>query len=145
MATETAENIRSSMELMDQTDEAEALVKTLVQMIEENRQAEREHTLSLKQGQRYALRELRVLFNTTEDENLKAQINILERAFRGIVTVAVNKELNRIRRNGITGQNLFAVLRDIYSQHNMREWLNRSSSQIEEQPVPRIICSESFV
>ncbi|GAG17902.1 unnamed protein product, partial [marine sediment metagenome] len=47
-----------------------------------HRQAEREHTLSLTQGQRYVLRELRVLFNTTEDENLKAQILILERAFR---------------------------------------------------------------
>lgn len=35
MATETAENIRSSVELMDQTDEGEVLVKTLVRMIEE--------------------------------------------------------------------------------------------------------------
>src|SRR5437867_1497935 len=32
MAGETAENIRSSVELMDQTDDAEALVKTLVQL-----------------------------------------------------------------------------------------------------------------
>jgi len=107
-----------------------------------HRQAEREHTLSLTQGQRYVLRELRVLFNTTEDENLKSQINILEKAFRGPVTMAVNKELNRVRRNGIMGQNLFEVLRDIYSQHNMREWLNRSNVQAEEQPIPRIICSE---
>src|SRR5262245_57595023 len=35
MASETAENIRSSVELMDQTDESELLVKTLVRMIEE--------------------------------------------------------------------------------------------------------------
>ena len=35
MASETAENIRSSVELMDQTDEGEVLVKTLVRMIEE--------------------------------------------------------------------------------------------------------------
>ena len=37
MATDTAANIRSSIELMDQTDEAEKLVKSLVQMIEEKR------------------------------------------------------------------------------------------------------------
>jgi HKD family nuclease len=37
MATDTAANIRSSIELMDQTDEAETLVKSLVQMIEEKR------------------------------------------------------------------------------------------------------------
>ncbi|MFC1932282.1 helicase-related protein [Chloroflexota bacterium] len=109
-----------------------------------HRQAEREHTLSLTQGQRYMLRELRVLFGTTEDENLKSQINILEKAFRGPVTMAVNKELNRVRRNGIMGQNLFEILRDIYSQHNMREWLNRSNLQTEEQPIPRIICSEGL-
>jgi len=35
MSSETAENIRSSIELMDQTDEDETLVKTLVRMIEE--------------------------------------------------------------------------------------------------------------
>ena len=109
-----------------------------------HRQAEREHTLSLSQGQRYVLRELRVMFSTTEDENLKAQINILEKAFRGPVTMAVNKELNRSRRNGIMGQNLFEVLRDIYSQHNMREWLDRRNLHTEEQPISRIICSESF-
>src|SRR5439155_13324898 len=37
MAAETAANIRSSVELMDQTDESEALVKTLARMIEEKR------------------------------------------------------------------------------------------------------------
>ena len=37
MATETAENIRTGIALMDQTDEDEALVRTLVQMIEEKR------------------------------------------------------------------------------------------------------------
>ena len=109
-----------------------------------HRQAERNHTLSLAQGQRYVLRELRLLFNTTEDENLRSQINILEKAFRGPVTMAVNKELNRVRRNGIMRYNLFEVLRDIYSQHNMREWLNRSNLQTEEQPIPRIICSEGL-
>lgn len=37
MATETAENIKTAVELMDQTDEGETLVKTLVQLIEEKR------------------------------------------------------------------------------------------------------------
>ncbi len=37
MTTDTVANIRSSIELMDQTDEAETLVKNLVQMIEEER------------------------------------------------------------------------------------------------------------
>jgi hypothetical protein len=44
MATETAENIRSAVELMDQTDEAEAVVKTLVRMIEKKRLKVRVYT-----------------------------------------------------------------------------------------------------
>src|SRR2546427_1002429 len=44
MAGETAENIRSSVELMDQTDDGEALVKTLVQLIEEKRLKVRVYT-----------------------------------------------------------------------------------------------------
>ena len=84
------------------------------------------------------------MFSVTEDNDLRAQINILEKAFRGPVTGAVNKELNRIRRNGITGQSLFRMLSDIYYQHNMREWLDRRNFQIEEQPILRIICSKAL-
>jgi hypothetical protein len=62
-----------------------------------HREAEREHTLSLTHGQRYVLRELRVIFGTTTDEDEKGRINILEKAFRGPITTAVNQELNRIR------------------------------------------------
>ncbi len=44
MATETAENLRTSVELMDQTDEAETLVKIMVRMIEEKRLKVRVYT-----------------------------------------------------------------------------------------------------
>ena len=44
MAAETAENIRTSVELMDQTDEGEALVKVMVRMIEEKRLKVRVYT-----------------------------------------------------------------------------------------------------
>ena len=37
MSTDTAENIRTAVELMDQTNEGELLVKTLVRLIEEKR------------------------------------------------------------------------------------------------------------
>ena len=37
MAEATAENVRNSMELMDQTDEGENLVRELVRMTEEKR------------------------------------------------------------------------------------------------------------
>jgi HKD family nuclease len=37
IARETAANVRSSIELIDQTDKAQTLIKNLVQMIEEKR------------------------------------------------------------------------------------------------------------
>jgi superfamily II DNA/RNA helicase len=109
-----------------------------------HRQAERQFSPSLTQGQRYVLRELRVLFNATEDDDLKAQINILEAAFRGTMTRALAQELNRIRRNGITGQALLKNLSELYYQHNMRDWVDRRSLQIEEQMVSVIVCSEGL-
>jgi len=109
-----------------------------------HRQAERQHTLSLSHGQNYILRELRVFFGATEDEDQKAMINVLEKAFRGSVTRAVNKELNLFRRNGVTGQLLLKALAKLYDQHNMREWIDRRSLHASERPIPKIVCSEAL-
>lgn len=83
-----------------------------------------DHTLSLSHGQRYVLKELRIYFGTVEDEEAKADINLLERAFRLTgLTRAVRDELNKLRRNNMTGQNLFKSVVRIYQQHNLRDWL----------------------
>jgi superfamily II DNA/RNA helicase len=110
-----------------------------------HRQSEFKHSLSLTQGQRYILRELRIIFEATTDEDEKAQINTLEKAFRRSLPPALNKELNRIRHNGITGENLLKLLTDLYHQYNMRNWFDRQSLQLEDHPIPRIICSEKLV
>lgn len=110
-----------------------------------HREAEKEHTVSLTHGQRYILRELRILFGRTEDEELKAQINVLEKAFRAAnLTSAVKKELNTVRRNNLVGENLMKTLVRIYQQHNIRDWIDRQRIE-QEKPVPRIICSEALV
>lgn len=113
--------------------------------IVKHRQAEKEQTLGLSQGQRYILRELRSQFAVVRDEEVKSQINVLEKAFRGPVTTAVNKELNRLRRNAVTGDDLLKKLRDTYYQHNMREWADRRSTLLAEKPVTKIVCSEGLV
>lgn len=109
------------------------------------RRAEREHTLSLTHGQRYVLRELRVFFAATDDGDIKGQINILEKALRGPITVGLNRELNVLRKNSLTGQDLFRNLVRLYHDHNLRDWVDRRASQLNDQEVPRIICSEAFV
>jgi hypothetical protein len=55
-----------------------------------HRQAEREFNQRLTQGQKYILRELRIFFKSTADEEVKSQLNILEKAFRLSVNQAVN-------------------------------------------------------
>jgi hypothetical protein len=108
------------------------------------RQAQKDHTLSLSHGQRYVLKELRIYFGTVEDEDTKANINLLERAFRlSGVTKAVRDELNKLRRNNVTGQNLFKSLIRVYQKHNLRELLDRPRSESEIM-IPRIVCSESL-
>ncbi|MDO8723601.1 MAG: phospholipase D-like domain-containing protein [Syntrophales bacterium] len=109
------------------------------------RQSELEHTVSLSPGQRYVLRELRVLFSLDGDDDRKTQINILERAFRGQITTAINRELNRIRRNGMIGDHLMRALTDIYHQHSMGDWSDRRSRRSQDQTIPKIVCSEGLI
>jgi len=117
-------------------------VKRLFEEEVKHREAEREYAPSLTHGQRYVIRELRVMFSTTKDEELKSQINILETAFRGTLTRALIQELNRIRRNSLSGENLIKHLSELYYQHNMREGIDRRTIKPEDKLVPAVICSE---
>jgi hypothetical protein len=110
------------------------------------RDSERQHTLSLTLGQRYVLRELSVLFRASEDEDQKGQITLIEKAFRSPLTKALQRELNLLRKNSVSGEALLRNLKRLYDQHNLRDWLDRvSSSQSDGEEYPRIICSEAFV
>jgi superfamily II DNA/RNA helicase len=96
-----------------------------------HRQSELEHTFSLSHGQR-------------DDADEKARINLLERTFRGSIPRAVDKELNKIRRNGMTGENLLKKLGELYNAFSMRDWLDRKSLRFEDQAIPKIVCSEGL-
>ena len=105
-----------------------------------HREAEREFSTSLTQAQRYVLRELRVLFNATESDEVREQVNVLERSFRAPLTAALKKELNVIRRNGTAGEALLRRLAGLYHQHHLREWTERRGWETDEV-IPRIVCS----
>ena len=109
-----------------------------------NRKAEREHTLSLTQSQRYILRELRELFKLVTDEDERAQINILEKVFRGPVTTAITRELNLLRKNHVVQQDLLKSLGQIYFQHDMQHW-NGNQPHMDEDEEVKLICSEAFL
>ncbi|VEP14153.1 DNA/RNA helicase, superfamily II [Hyella patelloides LEGE 07179] len=110
-----------------------------------HRQAERDYSSNLTQGQRYVLRELRTLFNFTEDESQKTLINLLDRVFRNHLPQAINRELNALRRNGITGQDLFTHLARIYNQHDLHRLSDPQKLVLKYQPIASIVCSEEFV
>jgi len=109
------------------------------------RAAERQHTLSLTLGQRYVMRELGVSFRTSEDEDRKGQITLLEKAFRNPLTRALQRELNLLRRNGVTGEALLKNLAKLFDQHGLRDWLDRPNAQPADTEYPRIVCSEALV
>jgi len=110
-----------------------------------HRESERSFTANLTHGQLYVLRELRMMFEATQDEEVRQNVNVLEKVFRGTLTGAVKRELNQLRRNGVTGESLLKRLSNIYYQHNLKDAAAQRSLQMGDRPIPRIICSEAFV
>lgn len=110
-----------------------------------HREAERTYAANLTHGQLYVLREMRIIFDLTEEDDVKQNVNILEKVFRGQLTGAVKRELNGLRRTGVTGDNLLKHLIRIYDQHSLKDVSARRDLTATDKPVPRVICSEAFV
>ena len=111
-----------------------------------HRQTERRHRLSLTQAQRYVLRELQFIFKEESDEDLQEGIKKMEQAFRGSISDALNRELNLLRRNGVTGAALLRNLSQLYRQHNMSERnLRQHEAQSQNADLPKIVCSAALV
>lgn len=120
-------------------------VKKLFEEEVKMREAEKEHTIRLRQAQRYIIRELRLQFSKTDDEEEKEKINLLDKTFRYNLYPSVMKEINLIRRLGITGEDLIKRLSDIYFQYNLKSLLDAQVKVEKQKIVPRFICSESLV
>jgi hypothetical protein len=114
------------------------------------RRAEQRHTVSLTRAQRYVLRELRLLYAQTDDADdadLRQQIAVLEAAFRQPAPLpAVRGELNRIKREGIAGEALLALLTKVYHLHGLDKTPRRDEDALEDNDsLPRIVCSEALL
>lgn len=81
------------------------------------------------------------MFGTTTDEDLKAQTDLLERAFRSPLNGAVLRELGRLRRNKVSGEAQFKSLVDIYHQHGLRDRTQIGQSS-DVPSLQKVICSE---
>lgn len=128
------------------------VMKVLQRFADEARQraAQQKFSMSLTVGQSYVLREIRAFHSSLDlDEfaDLRSQIEVLEDSFKQPLTAAIKKQLNSLRRNGITGDELVRFLSDLYHDHGMkdRDFQLRYRAEQEGDDLPRIICSEAFV
>src|SRR3989338_6888763 len=107
-----------------------------------HRESQQTHSFNLSHGQLYVLRELRILYDTTEVEETKSQVSVLERAFRGGLTGALKRELALLRKNGISGEALYNSLLRLYDQHGLGDVAKRVVLAAEDVVIPRVVCSE---
>jgi superfamily II DNA or RNA helicase/nicotinamide mononucleotide adenylyltransferase len=105
-----------------------------------------EHSTSLSVGQRYVLQELKSFATTLDEEDPRqTDVAILQRAYSShALSAAVQTELRRIRNHKLTGESLFARLRNIYDQHRLSQLLDEVRAE-RQVSVPRIVCSESLI
>jgi len=106
------------------------------------RYLEQKHAIILSESQRYLIKELQQIYNETDNEDLKSQIELFENVFKKVSRISVMDELNRIRRNQMTGMALIKKLSEIFTRHNLYEVLHIQNRLKEKPPVPKVICSE---
>jgi len=107
------------------------------------REAERRHVTRLTRVQQYVHRALRAAYDCVDDERTRHEISELERAFcGGSVSPAVGRDLNVIKRNALTGDELLSELTAAYHRHNMAERVEHRQRTGEEEAVPVLVCSE---
>jgi hypothetical protein len=89
-------------------------------------------------------RELQILFGESTDVEVRDRINAVEAAFSAPVIGAVEKQLNRLSRQGVKGEELLRELEELYYRYRMYEPAPRSYAGPEEDDTPRIVCSEAL-
>jgi len=109
-----------------------------------HRESELKHTVPLSPAQRYLLRELKVLFVATTDEEQKGQVNLLEQIVRMPPTQAVAREFNALRRAGTQGPLLKERLAILVQRHGLSQREMRENHALEK-PQVKIVCSEALL
>jgi hypothetical protein len=110
----------------------------------QKRRAELAHLPDLTQGQRYVLRELRAVFATSQEADIRSRAEQFEQVYRLPLPQAVTRELNRVRRDGLSGEILMRSLARIYQAYGLRD-RTRIQGFDEAEGLPHLLCSEAFV
>ena len=108
-----------------------------------SRAAAKGHSHRLSTGQKYALDHLNNGIDHESDEGRVALLAMLKDAFSHTPTPAVRKELQRLKKNAVSGQRLVDVLQELYTRHRLRDRLGEKHTTTRAE-VPRIVCSEAL-
>ena len=75
----------------------------------------------------------------------KERINLYDRIFRQELPEAAIRDLNKLRRSGLSGEPLLDSLREIVSQYRLTRLLEEREEPAREPQATRIICSEALL
>ena len=98
----------------------------------------------LTPGQRYTLKHLNAILKSDDSEEHRGVLHNVERALRARLPEAAQKELNIIRRLGLTGPALEQRLLQAYRDLDLGRYVGRTEGPIDA-PTARIICSEGLI
>ena len=96
----------------------------------------------LPRSQKYVLRELKAIYEVEKSLDARNELAKLEEIFSKSLPQSVIKELNRLRRNGVTGKQLISALKEIVFNYSLLHYKEPVFTR-QVEPV-RIICSEAL-
>jgi len=113
----------------------------------EERQAQAAQAPARRRGQAYVVNQLRALLRGSKEAADRETIIALERALNlESLPPPVHTELNRIRKNKVSGPDLLGRLTELYRVFGLGAYLDEQAEEGDrrEQPFPRIVCSEAL-
>jgi len=114
----------------------------------EERRAQAAEAPVRRRGQAYVVNQLRVLLRGSKEPAERETIIALERALNlESLPPPVHTELNRLRKSKTSGADLLGKLTELYRVFGLGAYLDqeREESAHQEQPFPRIVCSEALI
>lgn len=105
----------------------------------QQRRAEQLHAPKLTAAQRYIQQELQRCYNLNEHDDLRQQIAVLDKTFRGTLTNSIHAELTAIKRASLYGDVLIQELATLYTRYNLDQ--PRAGLQDSDADPAKIVCS----
>ena len=96
-------------------------------------------------GQKYVQRELQVMYGITSEEETRTRIQDLLRIYSGSLPRIVQRQLNEIRRFGLTDDSLLSRLIQINNQYGISDMRSNVMKETKNGKIlSMVVCSVAF-